>query len=99
MAPVWDGTHEQKKKIQSGIDAAVGGDSVTVSDGIYKGAGNRDISFNGKAILLRSQNGADSTIIDCEGAEATPRRGCIFNSGETLASILEGFTIIEGYAL
>ncbi|MCG9126278.1 hypothetical protein JT359_01635 [Candidatus Poribacteria bacterium] len=34
--------------IQSGIDAAVNGDTVLVADGIYKGEGNVNIDFNGK---------------------------------------------------
>ena len=37
-------------RIQEGIDAATGGDTVIVKDGTYTRAGNRDIDFKGKAI-------------------------------------------------
>jgi hypothetical protein len=83
--------------IQGGIVAAGGGDTVLVAAGTYMGAGNRDIDFLGKAIVVRSESGAGSTIIDCQGSPAAAHRGFFFHSGETNASILEGFTIQNGY--
>jgi len=52
--------------IQSGIDAAENGDTVLVNDGVYIGEGNVNISFSGKEITVKSRNGAEATIIDCE---------------------------------
>ena len=83
--------------IQAGIDAAVDGDTVLVADGTYTGEGNRDIDFGGRAILLTSENGRDATVIDCEGSEVDPHRGFIFHSGEGPGSIVEGFTITNGW--
>lgn len=80
--------------IQSGIDAAENGDTVLVSDGIYTGAGNVNISFRGKQITVKSRNGAEATIIDCE--ETPNTRGFTFESKETDASVLDGFTIRNG---
>ncbi len=80
--------------IQSGIDAAENGDTVLVSDGIYTGAGNVNISFSGKQITVKSRNGADATIIDCE--ETPNTRGFTFQSKETHDSVLDGFTIKNG---
>ena len=80
--------------IQAGIDAAVDGDTVLVADGLYFGEGNRNISFKGKAITVRSENGPEATIII---AQAQDRRGFIFNQEETEASILTGFTIRDGH--
>ncbi len=82
--------------IQEGINAAIAGDTVLVADGTYTGDDNRDLDFNGKAITVRSENGAASTMIDCQGSLAQ-HRGFVFRSGETAASVLEGFTIRDGH--
>jgi predicted outer membrane repeat protein len=79
--------------IQTGIDAASNGDTVLVADGTYSGTGNRDIDFNGKAIAVTSVNGPDQTVIDCEDLG----RGFYFHSNEDENSILEGFSITNGY--
>lgn len=78
--------------IQSAIDSALNGYTVLVADGIYKGPGNKDIDFKGKAITLKSENGAEFTTIDCEYSG----RGFYFHSGESQTSQLVGFTIKNG---
>ncbi len=89
----WDGSEANPYQyIQDGITNASPGDTVIVKDGTYTGAGNKDLDFGGKAITLQSENGADVTIIDCEGAG----RGFHFQSGETAAAIVDGFTIRNG---
>lgn len=80
--------------IQAAINAANDGDTVLVADGTYTGPGDRDIDFIGKAITVRSQNGPENCIIDCEGI----RRGFYFHSDEDTNSILDGLTITNGYA-
>lgn len=75
--------------IQEGIDHAYAGDTVRVAPGTYTGALNRNLDFQGKAIALIGTAGADSTIIDCEGAG----RGLLFHSGEDTTSIVSGFTV------
>jgi len=80
--------------IQGAIDAAVNGDTVIIADGTYTGIGNRDIDFNGKAITVKSENGPNNCIIDCEGEG----RGFYFHNSETQTSILSGITITNGYA-
>jgi len=84
--------------IQEGIDASSSGDTVLVLDGTYTGVGNRDMDFNGKAITVRSENGAETCIIDCQASDMDPHRGFYFHSGENLDSVVDGFTIQNGYA-
>ncbi|MHC4158299.1 MAG: outer membrane protein assembly factor BamB family protein [Planctomycetota bacterium] len=81
--------------IQAAIDAAVNGDEVVAEDGTYRGVGNRDIDFLGKAITVRSENGPENCVIDCQSAG----RGFYFHRGEDATSILSGFTIKGGSAL
>jgi parallel beta-helix repeat protein len=63
-----------------------------VADGIYKGAGNKDLNFFGKAIIVLSENGPESTKIECEGSG----RGFYFGNHEGSDSVLEGFSINNG---
>jgi subtilisin family serine protease len=68
--------------IQAAVDDAYDDDIVWVADGIYTGEGNRDIDFFGKAITVRSENGPDNCIIDCNGTESEPHRGFILHNSE-----------------
>ena len=97
LASTWDGTHGPKKTIQAGIDASSDTDEVIVADGTYTGDGNRDLDYGGRAITLRSENGPENCVIDCEGTEAEPHRGFYFHNDEGNDSILDGFTIKNGY--
>jgi parallel beta-helix repeat protein len=84
--------------IQAGIDTCVDGDTVLVADGNYTGDGNRDIDFTGKAIVVKSENGPEMTIINCGGSIIEAHRGFHFHSGEDSNSVVQGFTIQNGYA-
>jgi hypothetical protein len=83
--------------IQAAIDASSHGDEILVASGTYTGAGNRDIDFHGKRILVRSEGGAGATIIDCQGSPSSRHRGFWFRTNETRESVLDGFTIRNGY--
>ena len=83
----------QYSTIQSGIDAAVNGDTVLVADGVYSGTRNIDLDFSGRTITLISTGGPANCIIDCESSG----RGFNFHSGENRTSVVEGFTVINGY--
>ncbi len=82
--------------IQAAIDAAAPGDVVVVANGVYTGDGNRDLSFGGKAITVRSAGGAERCTIDCGSAPGAPYRAFLFENGETREAVVEGFTIING---
>ncbi len=92
----WDGSPMNPYQyIQDGIDDAVSGvDTVIVRDGTYTGARNKDLDFGGKAITVMSENGALACTIDCQGSG----RGFVFQSSETVASVVGGFTITNGHA-
>jgi len=76
--------------IQAALDAAANGDEIIVRDGTHAGT---DLTFAGKALTLRSENGPSACII--EGAES----GWVFRFGnESSDSILDGFTITHGPA-
>jgi parallel beta-helix repeat protein len=89
--------------IQAAIDSAVDGDTVVVAPGTYTGAGNRDVDFCGKAIIVRctepnNPNVVAATIIDCNGTKEEPHRGFTFHRGEDANSVLDGLTVTNGYA-
>jgi hypothetical protein len=78
--------------IQYAIGTAVNGDVITILDGIYTGAGNVNISTQGKQITVQSQNGPLFTTIDCNFSERAFR----INQGETMTTIIKGINIING---
>ena len=90
------GSGETFTTIQSAIDASSNGDTIIVRDGTYTGEGNRDISFGGKAIHLKSENGPTKAIIDVQGSQSDPHRGFIFQWGEGDTTVVDGFTIRNG---
>ncbi len=95
--PLEDGSPEHPfDAIQEAIDVAVEGGTVIVLTGTFTGDGNRDIDYGGKAITVRSLNGPETCIIDCQGSAAEPHRGFYFHSSEDANSILDGFTITGG---
>ena len=79
--------------IQAGIDSAFDGDTVLVEDGTYTGDGNRDITIN-REIILKSENGPENTIIDCQGDSLSNHRAFILDDNDKI----DGFKIIGGYA-
>lgn len=79
--------------IQSAIDSSSNGDEIVVSKGIY----TENIHFDGKNIILRSEDPSDSatisqTIIDGGKAGSV----VTFDGTELTTCILQGFTIKNG---
>jgi parallel beta-helix repeat protein/predicted outer membrane repeat protein len=89
---------DEYSTIQAAIDVSWDGGTVWVADGTYTGQGNRDIDFIGKAIMVRSENGPNNCIIDCNGSESENHRGFYFHNSEDPCSVLDGFTTANGWA-
>jgi hypothetical protein len=79
--------------IQAAVDAASNGDTILVAAGTYTGEGNRDISLEGKALLITSVAGPEATIVDCESSPTSFHGGFNFITAEDSTSALEGFTV------
>lgn len=77
--------------IQAAIDIAADGDLILIADGTYSGAGNIDLDFGGKGIVVQSENGPLRCIIDATGGD----RGFYFHNGETSAAEVRGITIMS----
>src|SRR5262245_7882264 len=82
----------QFPSLRAALSAAKNGDEIIVADGVYAGRDSRNLDFAGRRIVLRSENGPQNCIIDCEGRNRAFR----FHRGETAQSVLEGFTIQNG---
>jgi hypothetical protein len=79
---------QQQPTIQDGINAASNGDVVLVSPGVY----TENINFSGKAITVVSAAGPKTTAIDGGHLNTV----VTFDTGETINSVLRGFTIQDG---
>ena len=84
--------------IKQALDAAIDGETVIVSPGIYRGDNNRNLNFKGKSIALRSIDPCNleivkSTIIDCEESG----RGFHLRTGEDSNSVIDGLSIINSF--
>ena len=81
--------------IQAAIDVAIDGDVIELTDGIFTGPGNRDLSYLGKAITIRSQSGDPATChIACENAG----RAFVVVNDEGSGSVLESISMVNGRA-
>jgi len=80
--------------IQDAIDAASHGDSILLGPGTFTGTGNKNLDTGGKAIVIASVSGAESTVIDCE----SDGRAFYFHSGEGNGTVIEGITVVDGNA-
>lgn len=82
--------------IQTAINASRHGDTVLVAPGKYY----ENIRFWGKAITVRSREGALVTVID-GSRPVNPDRGTVvsFTSGEGADSVIQGFSLQNGTGL
>ncbi len=82
----------QYPTIQAGINAATTGDCVWVANGTYTGTSNKNLSWSGKHITVKSVNGPANCVIDCENNG----RGFCLDGGQNGSDTISGFTIRNG---
>ena len=96
---VGSGNQYDFQTLRTAIADANRGDTILVADGIYQGSGNRNLSVDIQNITLKSINGPEICIIDCQGTKEGKHRGFCFQNCEGTDSVLEGVTITNGYEL
>ena len=67
---------------------------VIILAGRYTGQENREIDLGGRSLLLKSSTGPGSCVIDCQGLG----RAFYLHSGENSDCVIEGLTILNGFA-
>jgi hypothetical protein len=97
MAGTWyvkpDGTGDAST-IQAAVDSAVAGDTILLSDGTFRGAGNRDVVVE-KSLTIRSESGEpEACVIDCQGSSAEHHRAFLCDAAYLL---FQGLTVENGY--
>ena len=85
---------EPYSTIQAALDAVPTHGWIVLKEGVYQGAGNRNLNFGGKPLTLRGLGGAAATVIDCTNAA----RGMVFDDGEGLDTVVEDVTLKNGRA-
>lgn len=81
--------------IQAGVDAAAEGDTVLVYPGTYTSAGDRDIEFGTRNIVLRSRDGAATTTLHNTSGPGH-RLLKFFGGGQDTTCVVDGFTLKNG---
>jgi len=83
--------------LQAAYDVINPGGTIVLSDGVYTGAGNRDLAWSSKSVTVRSASGnPDLCAIDLQGSAASPHHGFVPTSGVQLT--LQNITVRGGYA-
>ncbi|MHC4093441.1 MAG: right-handed parallel beta-helix repeat-containing protein, partial [Planctomycetota bacterium] len=94
LARQWDGLHGPKATLQAAIDVASRreSDEIVVADGFYTGPGNKNLSLQSKVLVIRSDNGPENCVIDCED----DGRAFHLYGKENADTVIEGFTVRNG---
>lgn len=78
--------------IQDAIVAANPCDTVWILPGTYSGSENVNLNFHGKKLSVIGAEGAEQTVIDCQGLAPA----FTFDNMESRESLLRGITIVDG---
>jgi Right handed beta helix region len=78
--------------IAQAMIVAISGDEILLRDGIYSGSGNRDVLFDGRSVVVRSEHGPATCILDLQ------EQGRAFSLGYGVgeSARIEGLTFRNG---
>jgi hypothetical protein len=85
--------------LQQAVDAAVNFQTIILCDGVYQGAGNRDVVIDRKSLTIASGSGdPERCVISCGGTSGEPHRGFDIRLVESAPLTISGVTIRGGFA-
>lgn len=83
--------------IQAAMYAAVTGDVIQLSDGVFTGPGNRDLDTNEITFSLVSISGdPELCVINCQGSSGDPHYGIAYST-QGPSAVLSGISIINAW--
>jgi hypothetical protein len=80
--------------IAQAFSAAISGDQILLRDGVYVGSGNRNLSFGGRTLVVRSERGPESCVLDLQALG----RGFLVDKNVRSSARIEGLTFRNGLA-
>jgi hypothetical protein len=89
---------EDYPDIKTAMWEAQDGDTVLVGPGTYAGPMNTGLSPYGKSLTLRSAEGPEATIIQCQGSSTYPDAAFFLHNAEDSAFVIDGFQMTGAYA-
>ncbi|MBM4116415.1 hypothetical protein FJ251_01550 [bacterium] len=78
--------------IAAALAVAAPGDTVFVAPGTYAGTGNRNLLLPPFDVVVLGSGGSEVTTLDC----GNYYRAFTVNQGQTPATLIQGFTILDG---
>jgi hypothetical protein len=89
---------EDEPSLQAAFESAVEGEEILVGPGRY--LLERPLDFAGRALVLRSRDGPEATVIEmAEPIDASRACLALFGAGEGPSAVIDGFTLRGGRGL
>jgi len=82
--------------IQAAVDAAGSGDIIQLTDGVFTGAGNRDVGISGKTLSIASASPEGNVILQADGSSSDTHR--LFNISGGSQVEISNLTLTGGYS-
>lgn len=88
----------QYPTIKFALSNALEGDTILVADGNYSGDGFRDLVIQGRSVVIKSENGPQSTILRLNGHSTEFHFGFLISGQSTSNTVIDGITIRGGFS-